>query len=119
VAQSINASGDTPVIPFQLRSALGGVELLRGYTTGRFIDYDLTAAAIEYRWPIWDVIDAFLFAEAGRVYDSLSDEFTFKNWHETFGTGLRVWNGDGVILLLQAAVGDEQTQFYFELGGEW
>lgn len=119
VVQSIDVEGDVSVVPFQLRSGLGGVDILRGYTSNRFLDNDLTAAAIEYRWPVWNVIDAFVFAEAGRVYRTLTEEFTLKNWHESFGTGLRIWNRDGVIVLLQAAVGDEETQFYLELGGEW
>ncbi len=119
IAQSIDVKGDVPVIPFQFRSGLGDANLLRGYTTNRFIDNDLTAAAIEYRWPIWDLLDAFIFAEAGRVYGSITKEFTLKNWHESIGTGLRLWNRDGVILLLQGAFGEDDTQFYLELGGEW
>ncbi|MBK7093398.1 MAG: BamA/TamA family outer membrane protein [bacterium] len=119
-AQSVDADDKkTPVLPFYLKSNLGGRDDLRGFLNNRLVDNDMTMAVIEYRWPIWSMIDAFVFAEAGRVYSSISEEFTLKNWHEGYGTGLRVWRENSVILSLQVAFSDEERRIYLELGGEW
>ncbi len=120
VAQSVDADADeTPVLPFYLKSNLGGRDDLRGFLNNRLVDYDMTMAVVEYRWPIWSMIDAFIFAEAGRVYSSLSEVFTLRNWHEGYGTGLRVWREDNVLLSIQVAFSDEERRIYLELGGEW
>lgn len=120
VAQSVDADADkTPVLPFYLKSNLGGRDDLRGFLNNRLVDNDMTMAVVEYRWPIWSMIDAFIFAEAGRVYSSLSEEFTLRNWHEGYGTGLRVWREDNVLVSIQVAFSDEERRIYLELGGEW
>ena len=120
IAQSVDTDDkEVPVLPFYLKSRLGGRDDLRGFLNNRFVDYDMTMAAVEYRWPIWTMVDAFVFAEAGRVYSSLRDDFTLRNWHESYGTGLRVWREDSIILSLQVAFSDEERRIYLELGGEW
>ncbi len=120
IARSVNADDEkVPVLPFYLKSNLGGRDNLRGFLNNRFVDYDMTMATVEYRWPIWSMIDAFVFAEAGRTYSSLSDEFTLRNWHEGFGTGLRIWREDNVLVSFQVAFSDEERRIYLELGGEW
>lgn len=119
-AQSVDADDkETPILPFYLKSNLGGRDDLRGFLNNRLVDNDMTMATIEYRWPIWSMIDAFIFAEAGRVYSSLTEEFTLRNWHEGFGTGLRVWREESVLLSIQIAFSDEERRIYLELGGEW
>jgi hypothetical protein len=76
-------------------------------------------ATAEYRYPIWQMIDAFVFAEAGRVFSSLTEEFTLRDWSESFGTGLRVWREDEIVFSAQVAYSDESWRVYFELGGDW
>jgi len=35
------------------------------------------------------------------------------------GRGLRVWGTEGVVLKTLFALSEEDTRFYFELGGTW
>ncbi len=119
LAESVDADKELATIPFYLKSRLGGRDDLRGFVSSRYVDYDRVQAVLEYRYPIWDVIDAFIFAEAGRVFAAIGDEFTLRNWHEGYGTGLRLWNESGVALSVQVARSDEGWRVYFEMGGDW
>jgi outer membrane protein assembly factor BamA len=112
MAQDLTYSDDSPVAPFYLRSSLGGESVLRGYKERRFIDNDMALWTIEYRWPIWRMIDAFLFYEKGRVFDSISKDFTFKNWEYSTGFGFRAWQQSGALVALQTAFSKEVTRFY-------
>ena len=42
---------------------------------------------MEYRYPIWDSWNAFLFWDEGQVFDALSDAST-GDFHTSFGGGL-------------------------------
>jgi outer membrane protein assembly factor BamA len=107
------------VSPFYLQSSLGGIDDLRGYQKNRFLDNDIITASVEYRWPIWRVIDAYLFLDEGRSFQDAMDGFTTDGWQYSFGGGLRVWNSNGVTLSTLLAKSKEQTRFYFELGASW
>ncbi len=119
IAETVDSDSDDGILPFYLKSRLGGREDLRGFLSSRFIDNDRTMATAEYRYPIWSMIDAFVFAEAGRVFSSLTEEFTLRDWSESFGTGLRVWREDEIVFSAQVAYSDESWRVYFELGGDW
>jgi len=119
LAETVDADEDDGVLPFYFKSRLGGRDDLRGFLSSRFVDNDRTLATLEYRYPIWEMIDAFIFAEAGRVFSSLTEEFTLRNWSESFGTGLRVWRSEEVVLSGQIAYSDESWRVYFELGSDW
>lgn len=105
--------------PFYLLSSLGGNENLRGYRENRFVDNDFVTATIEYRWPIWKVIDAYLFLDEGRTFGNVPDEFTLDGWRYSYGGGLRVWNNDGVTLVVGLGRSEEETRFYLDLGASW
>ncbi len=105
--------------PIYMTSTLGGIDVLRGYVEGRFRDNDLALASIEYRYPIYDFIDAFLFVDEGRVYEKMTDEKFFQDWKYSFGFGLRLWNPRDVTAMAQVARSKEGTRFYFELGATW
>lgn len=106
-------------VPFFLAGELGGADKLRGYTRGRFIDNDVALVSTEYRYPIFDVVDAFIFWEAGRVFSNISKQVVFDNWKRSVGFGLRIWNSKRVSAMTQIANSDESTRFYFELGATW
>lgn len=111
--------GDAAPLPFYLIDGLGGEDALRGYRTDRFVASDLTLATAEYRWPIWDVFDAFLFYDIGRVYNDIGNDFTWENWHPAYGFGLRLWGDDGTRLKVTTAFSDETTRFYLQVGEEF
>jgi len=114
-AQSLDRQGGSPGIPFYLQNRMGGVESLRGFSRGRFTGYDAALATMEYRYPIWDVIDAFLFLDEGRVFEDISKDFTFKDWKPSYGFGIRVWGVESTIFSFQTAFSKEGTRFYFQL----
>ncbi len=108
-----------PSIPFYLRSGLGGKSSLRGYRSVRFVDNDLILLSAEYRYPLWQVIDGFVFVEEGRVFRSLVDDLVFTEWKYSAGVGVRFWGRGGEGGRMFIAHSKEGTRFYINLGADW
>ncbi len=75
-------------VPFQMRSILGGMDLLRGVRKGMFTDDTYFALQTELRIPIWKVL-------RGTVFFGVGDVYNFSHWEWTtpkigYGVGLRV-----------------------------
>ncbi len=119
LAKSLDQPAATLPTPFYLLNRLGGQYNLRGFKTDRFSDNDLALASVEYRYPIWDVIDAFLLLDAGRVFREIEDDFTLRNWEWNYGFGLRVWKANGLIASATIARSSEETRFYLLAGEEF
>ena len=81
-------SGELDNIPFVDLPTLGGSNLLRGYTEGRFRDRYSGILTAEYRYPIQDFATGFVFAEAGRVWRNF-DELDLSDNRLGFGGGLQ------------------------------
>ncbi len=118
-AQTVEFSGERTVVPFYLLSSLGGADDLRGYFRYRFLGEDMAMGTVEYRYPIWDVVDAFLFVDAGQVYEDIFTDFYKDDFNYDYGGGLRIFNAEGITFGMQVALSDEPTRFYFELGADW
>lgn len=116
LVESTDKTGNSPSVPFYLKSQLGGVDNLRGYRGGRFVDNDLTLASIEYRYPILEMIDAFLFVDEGRVFSNLSNDFKWHDWKYSYGGGIRLFGRDDVMLRTFYAKSKEDSRFYLEFG---
>ncbi|MCH7878552.1 MAG: BamA/TamA family outer membrane protein, partial [candidate division Zixibacteria bacterium] len=80
LVQDIYQPGARAPTPFYLLNRLGGQHNLRGFKSDRFTDNDLALVSVEYRYPIWDSIDAFLLIDAGRVFDQIEDDFRLRYW---------------------------------------
>jgi outer membrane protein assembly factor BamA len=117
--ESRETASGSPPLPFYLLSSLGGRQTLRGYDNNRLMDNDAALFTVEYRYPIWNIIDAFIFYEEGRVFPKLRRDFTFAGWRYSAGGGLRVWRRSGVVFHTQIAFSAETTRFYFELGTDF
>ncbi len=115
-AQTTDLGDDTTFLPIYLMPSLGGVETLRGYTRNRFVDNDLALISIEYRYPIWKKIDAFVFLDEGRVFSSITDKFNWRDWQYSIGGGFRVWETDNLLLSFYAAKSEEETRFRLQFG---
>ncbi len=59
--------GTTGEAPFDQLALVGGGDILRGYTRGRYRDAWLSAAQLEYRTPLVRRVGAVLFAGAGTI----------------------------------------------------
>ncbi len=82
----LGVSGDTP---FDQLALVGGGDIMRGYSRGRFRDQRLAAAQVEYRSPIVHRLGLVAFAGAGtigRAWDTLTDARVLP----TYGGGVRV-----------------------------
>lgn len=110
--------GDSPELPFYMRKSLGGEEKLRGYLENRFLDHNLVLAAVEWRYPIWKVVDGFVFFEEGRVFDTFTEELDLAGWHYSAGAGLRVWRMDGVLFSTFFGFSREGFRAYAQLSEE-
>lgn len=119
IVQDIDRSEDVSPNPIYLLSALGGSNSLRGYEPHRFTDRDLALFTIEYRYPIWDVIDAFLFLDEGRVFQKISEDFTWRDWKYSAGVGLRVWTPNAVVASVEIAKSDEGYRFYLQFADDF
>ena len=115
LVETIDPIGNSVDAPFYLRSSLGGNDDLRGHQTRRFVDNNLALVSVEYRYPILDHIDAFVFLDEGRVFPSITDDFSFRDWRYSAGAGLRVYNVNGLVFSTLTAFGDEGARFYFQL----
>jgi hypothetical protein len=103
-------------VPFYALPALGGTRSLRGYLESRFRDRDSLLFQIELRFPIWRVLSGAVFADAGRVFDSLHDPPLFKDYHVDGGAGLRLIIQPDIFTRLDFAVSNEDFTFALEFG---
>ncbi|MBD3298695.1 MAG: BamA/TamA family outer membrane protein, partial [candidate division Zixibacteria bacterium] len=102
-------------IPFYELSQLGGSDNLRGFRSGRFIGQDMAMFTLEYRWPLWRHLDAFLFTDQGRVFGNLEDDFSFSNFQSSYGGGIRIWN-QLASSEMSVAKSNEKLRFYLSFG---
>jgi hypothetical protein len=112
----IESEGDDPV-PFQRLMTNDDPDVFRGYPDERFHDLGITAASVEFRWPIWVVdnenelgADAYLFADAGQVFADF-DEITRDRLTTSFGGGFRVGGHGRFVGRLEVGHSEEGTQF--------
>ena len=99
-------------VPFYDLAELGGTEVLRGFKTGRFRDRGVTYAKVDYKFPVWRLIEGSVFHESGRTFAEVAD-FNLSGWERSYGGGLRVWVPDGVVFEFAVARSDELTRILF------
>jgi len=116
-AQQVDVTDGHSIVPFYLKSGLGGYETLRAYRTHRLVDNDFILAQLEYRWPVLDLVDAFLFFDEGHVFSDMYEEFNFRDWKYSTGGGLRVVGTDNITATLMLAAGAEGPRYYLEFSG--
>ncbi len=106
-------SGDQ--IPFYYLSELGVSTSIRGYDRGRFRDFDMMLASVEYRIPIWRSIDFTAFTDAGQVANDLLSDFRLKKLRFGFGAGVRLYGPKDLVANVQAAFSREKFRFIIDL----
>ena len=93
-------------VPFYHRPGLGGQTSLRGFRHHRFQDEGSLVLTAEYRYPVWDVLDAALFVDAGQVFPDIT-AIGADRFHWSYGGGLQVLNRDGISMRFELAGGTE------------
>jgi len=100
-AQSYELPGNSmPVYGLQ---TLGNDTPLRGYSGPRFRNYAVTAASLEYRFPILRIMDGSLFNEYG-VYGRSLDELDIANLKNSWGFGIRVRRPDMFLFRVEVGI---------------
>ncbi len=94
-------------IPFPELVSLGGSAPMRGYLVGRLLDRSAIVGTLEYRWPVWNVIDGTMKAEFGNVFDTHLDDFKPN-----------LLRFSGSIGLQTSGVSDNPLQILFGMGSE-
>ena len=117
--EAINNNGEAHKLPYYLLPSLGGEYSLRGYHSNRFLDNSFTLASVEYRFPMLTLVDGVVFFEEGRVFEAISEQFTFKDWHYSAGFGVKVWNPEGIVLNALVAFSKEGSEFHIQLFEEF
>ena len=103
------------VIPFQRLLVNDTPDVLRGYRSFRFRDRGLVAFNSEYRFPISMKqfpgragLDLYPLADYGQVFDD-AKQIGFNNMKFSYGLGLRVESGNGLVARLEWARSKEET----------
>jgi len=96
--------GDVP-IPFAELVTLGGVETMRGFLHARFHGRSAVVATINYRYPIWSLIDGSLFFEVGNAFSKHLKNFKPNLMRGNFGVGIRTTKSRVVTFDLMLAFG--------------
>lgn len=93
---------DDGIIPYTELPTLGGSQRLRGYERGNFRGEGAVLLALEYRYPVWDTWNAFLFYEEGQVFDEYGD-IEMDHFHSSYGAGLSLRTTGAFLLGLRIA----------------
>ena len=106
-------------IPFYYSSEMGRNGTIRGFVRGRFRDRDMVLGSLEYRYPIWSQwangFDALLFIDAGKVTPDIFNDNLIKNFNVSYGTGIRIWSLEGLVLKLEIGWSEDGMRIHFGL----
>ncbi|MFZ0391039.1 MAG: BamA/TamA family outer membrane protein, partial [Calditrichia bacterium] len=102
-------------IPFYYLSEIGRSETVRGFTRGRFRDKDMILGSIEYRYPVWNIINTYFFLDEGTVANNIFKDLSAKNLKQGYGIGFQMWDAEGVLMDFTIARSREGMRFYLEL----
>ena len=100
-------------VPFYYLSEIGRQETVRGFSRGRFRERDMVLASAEYRYPVRDRMDAFLFADVGQVARDIFSDISGDDLAFGYGGGFRIWGEEGLILNFIVGKSEDGFRFYF------
>lgn len=103
-------------VPFYLQPQLGGAYNLRGFRSRRFYDNDLTVVNAEYRWEIANDLDAALFTDAGKVFNSVRAWHPLQHLEASYGVGLRLRQSGEVFCRFDLGFSAEGPQVWLTFG---
>jgi hypothetical protein len=109
------ALGIAPV-PFTHLPTLGLYQQ-QGYVYGRFVDQSAVVAELDYRYPIWQYLDALLLASTGNVFGTNFAGFDPRLFTACFGLGVRTRFAGRDALEALVAVGTKRFDEPFGIEG--
>ena len=102
-----HALGDDGIIPYSDLTTLGGTHRLRGYRRGSFRGEGSLLLSAEYRYPIWDTWNAFLFWDEGQAFDQYED-LGLNQLEYSYGAGISVRTERAFLFGLRIARSEEE-----------
>jgi outer membrane protein assembly factor BamA len=103
---ALSQTGAGNTVPFYMMPTLGGRTTLPGYNDYRFRDRNAASVGAEYRIPVFHMIDAAVFGDAGRVAPTAGGLWQGRLVHD-YGVGLRLHSTTRSIARLDIARGRE------------
>lgn len=101
-------------IPFWVLPKLDEDRFLRGFERNRFVATGVLLFNAEYRYPIWDTWDAFVFADYGQAFDEYRD-LDIGDFEWSAGVGVNFLTGSGFLMQLRVAVSEEDIRLRINL----
>jgi len=98
--------GSTPV-PFTDLVMLGGDDLMSGFVEGRLRGRSTVVLSLDYRWPIWFLLDGWIHAAVGNVFGAHLEDFELGKLRASFGFGVRPSSDEDHPFSLMIAAGTE------------
>ncbi len=99
-------------IPFWRLATLDVNSPLRGFASGRFRDNDSLLFNVEYRYPVWHLMDGVLFYDTGRVFNKLSN-ISLDDIKYSVGGGLHFTIPNIAFFKFYMAYGGEGLNYIF------
>lgn len=116
--QKVRAIDDHRV-PYSELITMGGGKQTRGYRRGHFRGQGALLFNVEYRWPIWDTWNAYLFWDESQSFDHF-DDVTGDGFATSVGGGIAFRTEIGLIGKLQVGHSAENDALVgFTVGGDF
>ena len=112
---SLTHTAGYQTVPFYRLQSIGGSESLRGYTSGRFRDYNVLLMNAEVRCQVWHWLDMAVFGDAGHVFRRFED-LGPSTVRGNVGVGFRLRTDQGTAARVDFARGTEGTRILLQLG---
>ena len=100
--------GDGRWIPYTDLLTLGGNTSTRGYERGYFRGQGALLLSAEYRYPIWDTWNAFLFLDESNIFDHFAD-IDSEGFRSSYGGGISLRTEYGLLGKVQIAHSAEKA----------
>jgi len=97
------------LVPYTDLVRSGGDHESRGFDKGFFTGLASISFSAEYRYPIWDTWNAFLFWDEGQVFDYFS-QASFGGFRTSYGGGISVRGSRSLIIKLFIGYSDQNTR---------
>ena len=107
------------IVPYTDLPVLGGSQRLRGYKRASFRAEGALLLSAEYRWPVWDTWNAYIFWDEGHPFNDFGD-IEGDGFRSSFGAGLSIRTEAALLLGLRVAhSAREDALFGFTLEQEF
>jgi hypothetical protein len=115
--QTLGGNSNLRSVDERLIGTDGSYGTLRGYPNLLFRDNNLLLLQAEYRWSVWRLVDATVFADAGKAV-SRRDDLDLSGLKTDYGFSVNVMRGASTVARVDVGLGGgEGMHIFFSIGG--